>query len=667
MTLAAMCSLARDSLLARCSSLQARPISHLTSLRTFKQVEALMHGVPQRQPPPPPPLQHHSCCQHAQHRCFAAAAIPQQVDRAAAASVEAMSQRSSGARPSDGGSQLNSGMAERLEELASVQSAQGVSPKAAWERQPSHRPARKQKHKGGGSRSKRRQEQQYQDASGRRPSPAAKSHPPPLLALASGKDPNAIRFPSLIHNSDIPSHAWTVMRRLKDAGYETFLVGGAVRDALLGGTPKDFDILTSARTSQVRTLFKPKYRCLVVGKRFPVAHVVVGGRIVEVSSFATSTTEELPPDAAGLARGPRANLRSRKKAAVAAWNDARQANALARDFTVNSLLYDPFDRVLYDYTGGVEDCKSKTLRAIGDPNLSFAADPARILRAIRLAARAGLTIEQQTASAIAAGAALVPSLGQGRLSMELAALFSHGAAAPAAALLWRFRLLDLLMPAHAAHMQRHKAARRPRAADKVPPPLLRALAGLDAHVSTAQPAEPALWAAALAAPLLADATPRKRGRPQKQAEFLATGPSLKEVNGVLRAMTAAHSLPGMDEGVTIGPLVPRRVAPAVAKLLIKAMGRAGLDSLHGAPAAMQHMDPPPTRVRTLQQPSGMTARKLRRDKGMEQRIIADVLRAMVGQQARHSRRKRQPPPAGKPADAEVAAPATREALPGAVG
>lgn len=93
------------------------------------------------------------------------------------------------------------------------------------------------------------------------------------------------------------------------------------------------------------------------------------------------------------------------------------------------------------------------LFACGQPSC----EPARLPRK-----SAGLTIEQQTASAIVAGAALVPSLGQGRLSMELAALFSHGAAAPAAALLWRFRLLDMLMPAHAAHMQRHKAARRPR-------------------------------------------------------------------------------------------------------------------------------------------------------------------------------------------------------------
>lgn len=218
--LAAMCSLACDSLLARCSGLQVRPISHLISLRSFKRLGNPMHSVPQQQPPPLHELQQHSCRWHAQHRCFAAAALPQQVEHAAAAGVEAPGQQFSGRpRAGAGGSHSSRKMAERLEELASVQSAHGASPAAAWERQPSHSHARKQRHKGGGSRSKRRQGQRQQDASDWRPSPAAKSHQsPPLPALASSKDPNAIRSQSLIHNSDIPSHAWTVMRRLKDAG-----------------------------------------------------------------------------------------------------------------------------------------------------------------------------------------------------------------------------------------------------------------------------------------------------------------------------------------------------------------------------------------------------------------------------------------------------------------
>lgn len=103
--------------------------------------------------------------------------------------------------------------------------------------------------------------------------------------------------------------------------------------------------------------------------------------------------------------------------------------------------------------------------------------------------------------------------------------------------------------------------------------------------------------------------------------------------------------------------------PAVAKLLVKASGRAGLDSLHGAPATMQQIHPPPTAVQAPQQP-GMPSRKLRRDKGTEQKIIAGVLRAMVGQQARHSRRKRPASPAGEPVAAVAAAPALQEARSG---
>lgn len=384
---ASMCSLACDSVLAGCSGLQARRFTHIISLRNFKRPahsrSAAAH--PLQQQPPPAHGQLKPCQRPMRHSSFAASAVPQMapevgsIDTAPGSIQFRRKQPASHPQHNDGSAAT--AVAERLEQVAAAQSARSSDSAVGLERQP---PRRQQSPPPGGSRSKRPEKQQRQKAPDQPPWLTARQKPPP--ALKPGSDPHAIRSPSLVRNSDIPSHAWTAMRKLKDAGvvrfglalkmvpcsvwtscavfepalrcflqigralrfagYEVFLVGGAVRDALVGGTPKDFDILTSARTSQVslhltfaeslcagsqsnfaaavwqmldiklalvtplqvRSLFRPKYPCVVVGRRFPVAHVRVRGQLLEVSSFATGATEQLPPDAAGLARAPRANV-----------------------------------------------------------------------------------------------------------------------------------------------------------------------------------------------------------------------------------------------------------------------------------------------------------------------------------------------------------------------
>jgi len=131
------------------------------------------------------------------------------------------------------------------------------------------------------------------------------------------------------------------------------------------------------------------------------------------------------------------------------WAMARRENAIKRDFTMNALLYDPFTRILFDYVGGVEDCETKTLRTIESPDVSFSSDPARMLRALRLAARLGLRIDEDTKREILARRTDITSLSHGRLQMELNAMMAHGSAAESFSLLAAYGMMELMLPHHA--------------------------------------------------------------------------------------------------------------------------------------------------------------------------------------------------------------------------
>ncbi|KAK6922462.1 Poly A polymerase, head domain, partial [Dillenia turbinata] len=170
----------------------------------------------------------------------------------------------------------------------------------------------------------------------------------------------------------------------KFLGYEVFLVGGCVRDLILNRTPKDFDIITSAELKEILRTFP---RCEVVGKRFPICHVHVGDTIVEVSSFSTSARK----------LGGRATIPFRKPQGCDEGDYARWRNCLQRDFTINGLMFDPFAKVVYDYLGGIEDIEKAKVRTVIPANVSFVDDCARILRAVRIAARLGFRFTRETA------------------------------------------------------------------------------------------------------------------------------------------------------------------------------------------------------------------------------------------------------------------------------
>ncbi len=217
-----------------------------------------------------------------------------------------------------------------------------------------------------------------------------------------------------LSRSDIDPDALKVLYRLRQGDYTTYLVGGSVRDLLLGRRPKDFDIGTSAHPYQVKKLFR---NCWIIGRRFRLAHVKFGPKVIEVATFRRQLQpgEEIvqdgvpapehhhepgdapPPEAAEHGHRPRdeAHLIHRDNTF-----GTPEEDAFRRDFTINALFYDIATFSIIDYVGGLEDLHARLVRCIGDPEVRFREDPVRMLRAIALASRLDFTIEQPILDAI---------------------------------------------------------------------------------------------------------------------------------------------------------------------------------------------------------------------------------------------------------------------------
>src|SRR3954453_3109271 len=208
----------------------------------------------------------------------------------------------------------------------------------------------------------------------------------------------------------ITPSAAKVCAALREAGFSAYVVGGAVRDLLLGIKPEDFDIATDARPEQIRPLFR---RALIIGRRFRLVHVMLGGDTVEVSTFRGADTGSAEKDEHG--RVLRDNVFGTQE------EDARR-----RDFTVNALYYDPASDEIVDLHGGLDDLKKRMLRVIGDPETRYREDPVRMLRGVRLAAKLGLTLEAATRRPIAEMAPLMERVPPARLFDEMLKLLLSG-------------------------------------------------------------------------------------------------------------------------------------------------------------------------------------------------------------------------------------------------
>ncbi|HSA89428.1 MAG TPA: polynucleotide adenylyltransferase PcnB [Burkholderiales bacterium] len=197
---------------------------------------------------------------------------------------------------------------------------------------------------------------------------------------------------------------------LREAGFSAYVVGGAVRDLLLGIAPVDFDVATDARPEQVKPLFR---RALIIGRRFRLVHVVMGQDTVEVSTFRAADTETSEKDEHG--RVLRDNVYG-----------TQESDALRRDFTINALYYDPASEEVTDFHGGLADLKKRVLRVIGGPETRYREDPVRMLRAVRLAAKLGLTLDPATREPIRRLAPLMERVPPARLFDEMLKLLLSG-------------------------------------------------------------------------------------------------------------------------------------------------------------------------------------------------------------------------------------------------
>lgn len=285
---------------------------------------------------------------------------------------------------------------------------------------------------------------------------------------------NAVSVRETLPHELINKHALQVIERLTAAGYTARLVGGGVRDLLLGREPKDFDVVTSALPEEVRGVFR---NARLIGRRFRLAHVHFGREIIEVATY----------------RGPAV-----ADAAVLDENvfGTEIEDAYRRDFTVNALYYDVAADRLHDYVGGLEDLRRGILRTVGPPAVRFDEDPVRMLRAVRFAAKLGFRIEPEGEACLPRLAARLGDVPPARLFEEVLKLFQGGCALDTYELLRHHGLFAPLFPATEAAL----AAETGGFPDVVLP---RALAGTDERVRQDKPITPAfLFAALLWAPYL---------------------------------------------------------------------------------------------------------------------------------------------------------------------
>ena len=250
----------------------------------------------------------------------------------------------------------------------------------------------------------------------------------------------------IISRANISKAALRVLYRLHDAGYAAYLVGGAVRDLLLGFRPKDFDVATDATPEEVKKLFR---NCRLIGRRFRLAHVVFGPEIIEVATF-RGTGEEGEGDRHIVdGRIVRDNI----------WGTIEE-DALRRDFRVNALYYDISDFSVRDYVGGMHDLHDRVLRLIGDPEVRYHEDPVRMLRAARLAGKLGMRIDAAAAAPFESLGPLLGDAAPARLFDESLKMFLSGNGLKSFRMLEQCGLLKFLFPATARALKRGDAALR---------------------------------------------------------------------------------------------------------------------------------------------------------------------------------------------------------------
>jgi poly(A) polymerase len=399
-----------------------------------------------------------------------------------------------------------------------------------------------------------------------------------------------------ISRTAISPNALKVLYRLKEAGYQGFLVGGAVRDLLLGLRPKDFDIATNALPDEVRRLFR---NCRLIGRRFRLAHVFFGNEIVEVATFRASAAperedaEESDPDVEGGAAGE-SPPDSDADLAVAEFSPPSDSEHRAfdqrgrilrdniygtieedvwrRDFAANGLYYNIEDFSIWDFVDGVADVRARRLKLIGDPETRYREDPVRMLRAVRFAAKLDFSIEPNTEQPIKRLAYLLDGVPPARLFDEILKLFLSGFGVKAYRLLQQYGLFEHLFPQSAAAFAMPPYA---YAAEM----LERGLANTDERIAADKPVTPTfLFAVLLWSAVLRELNERQAG-PAPDLALL-----MQACDTVLRAQQSRVAIPRrfsipMRELLMLQPRFNRRSGVKSLSLLQHPRFRAAYDFL----------------------------------------------------------------------------------------
>ncbi|WP_281830431.1 polynucleotide adenylyltransferase PcnB [Vibrio nigripulchritudo] len=237
-----------------------------------------------------------------------------------------------------------------------------------------------------------------------------------------------------ISRKQISDNALKVLYRLHNAGFDAFLVGGGVRDLLLGEQPKDFDIATNATPEQIKQLFR---NCRLIGRRFRLAHIMFGRDIIEVATFR------------GHHQEPTKNVAAQSKEGMLLRDNVYgtvDEDAERRDFTINAMYYSIADYSIHDYAGGIDDLDDNLIRLIGDPETRYREDPVRMLRAIRFAAKLNMDIDEDTAAPIKELAHLLRDIPAARLFEESLKLLQSGNGLETYHLLREYDLFQQLFP-----------------------------------------------------------------------------------------------------------------------------------------------------------------------------------------------------------------------------
>jgi poly(A) polymerase len=263
--------------------------------------------------------------------------------------------------------------------------------------------------------------------------PAPPSGPPQPLIVPRAEHP--------ISRRDISPAALKVLYRLKESGHQGFLVGGAVRDLLLGLHPKDFDVATDAHPEEVRRIFR---NCRLIGRRFHLAHVRFGPEIIEVATFRAAHTEV--DEDHGVDEVEHRAVDEHGRILRDNLYGTIEEDVWRRDFTANALYYSIEDFSIWDYVGGVQDARDRVLRLIGDPATRYREDPVRMLRAARFAAKLDFTLHEGTEAPIHELAYMLDRMPPARLFDETMKMMLGGHATASLEWLIRLELLEHLMP-----------------------------------------------------------------------------------------------------------------------------------------------------------------------------------------------------------------------------